>query len=121
MDVAALAREGKFQGPLGYFLVRITRRGPPVAARIWVEPARDPETGELLDRPPTLRAMLDGVEADPYYVWTRKKRQPIGDGEYHFRLAMAEWAREYAPHLPEAKPDEGIDMRRLPPLLGMKL
>jgi hypothetical protein len=51
-----------------------------VPALIWLSPARDPETGQAMDRAPALRCMVDGEEADPWSTWTRL--HPIEEAEY---------------------------------------
>ena len=55
----------------GYYRTRLRSRGPWVPAIIWEEPARDPATGQLMDRAPHLRCMVNGAEREVDDVWTR--------------------------------------------------
>lgn len=55
----------------GYFRMRLGRGGPWVPVLVYLSPARDPVTGQSMDRAPALLAVADGQEADPYSIWNR--------------------------------------------------
>lgn len=103
-----------------------------VAARIRYEPPRDPVTGETLDRSFYFYGEIDG-RPDPepdiagrggssltQVIWIDGVR--ITEEEYNYLLADRAWVRDYAPHLPEARVDEKIDLGKLSPdvLFGKK-
>jgi len=64
----------------GFYRMRAHRGGPWLPVILYLSPARDPETGQAMDRAPALLAIADGREADPYEIWTRL--HPIGEAEY---------------------------------------
>jgi hypothetical protein len=45
-------------------------RGPWAPALIWLSPARDPETGQAMDRAPAMLCLKNGEERSPYDVHT---------------------------------------------------
>lgn len=53
----------------GLYKTRLGKGCPWVPARIDVTPSHDPETGEILDRPPMLRCLVAGEYVDPLEVW----------------------------------------------------
>ena len=63
----------------GYFKRRMVRDGPFVPVAIWLEQDLDPDTGELT-APEELRAIVNGVPADPVRAWIYAR--PISLGEY---------------------------------------
>ena len=95
----------------GFWLCRLTKGGPQVACAI-VRRACPHEPGDpsnIMERSPTLVGFIDGEEVHPSRVpW------PFGtvitESEYRYRIADAAWARTHAPHLPQAKPRERIDL-----------
>lgn len=100
----------------GYFLLRLVRHGPKVAARIVCEQ----DSGRLL-----WRAEIDGKwhgawsvdpEASPgvMRIWT--SGEMVAEAEFRFRLALRDWALEAAPVHPAANPRRPIDLATLPPL-----
>lgn len=50
---------------------------------IWFGPPIDPLTGEELDRGPRWQCIENGIEADPYEVWTYCCHRPITAEQYH--------------------------------------
>ena len=93
----------------GWFKTRLTKGGPWVAARIWIDREIDPLTGELA-APEEYRCEIDGDRRDPAKVWTYL--EPISREEYaallHRRLSipamqasMAKLDLIAAPILPE--------------------
>ncbi len=98
----------------GYFLIRLGREAPLVAARIYEREPDDGDTpaGEILREP-----------CDPVFVWTGRDRAPLvpRDGltveqEYAFWCADAAWARDHAPQEPIARPRRPVDLTVLPPI-----
>lgn len=109
----------------GFYKRQLVRNGPYVACQIHHETARDPETGEALDRSWYWWAEIDGQLAGPVSpsalasddVWAiHLYGVPITRGEYDDLLGRAEHARGHAPHLPEANPRAPIKLHRLPSL-----
>lgn len=98
---------------VGYFKTKNVRHGPFIAARIWYSVARDPDTGETLDRSPVLLAELNGKYADPYSLWPRVAGNNITEAEYKFMRADAKWARENAQDDPAANPDQAVNLRAM--------
>jgi len=109
----------------GFFKIREVRGGPYVAARIYHEPARDPQTGEWLDRSPWWRAEINGrpcgnaspdpIKADGVMrIWTFGVR--INKREYEHLLNVKNWAKRHRPDLPEANPRAQIDLNKMKPI-----
>ena len=99
----------------GFFRMCLVRGGIWVAAIIW-RPCpleTNPETFQWIDRWPHLEAEIDGKPASVDRVWTSGRRIPIA--EYLFLKADRAWARQHAPHLPEANPRKPVDFDTLPP------
>ena len=97
----------------GFYKMRLVRGGPWVAVMIWVDDPTDELTGEPLDRPPMLRALVDEVERDPYEVWTSCAGRPIPHEEYVYLLEMRHYATEHRPDLPDAAPRDPVDWQRV--------
>lgn len=100
----------------GYYKTKLVRGGPWVPARIWWEPPLDPVTGELLDRPPMLLAERAGKPVDPYELWPHVAGREISEAEYRYLVDDAAWCQEWAPHEPQARPRERVDLNELQPL-----
>lgn len=64
----------------GFYKRRLCSKGPWVPALIYESPARDPETGQAMDRAPALLCIVDGREACPYEQWTNL--HPVQREEY---------------------------------------
>lgn len=106
----------------GFYAYRFVRGAPEVAALIAHEPTRDPDTGELLDRSFQWSVTIDSApDRDPgpepnaacWCVYEFGRR--IDQAEYEHLLADRAWARQHRPDLPEARPREAIDLRKLDP------
>ena len=98
------------QAEAGYFLLRLVKGGPLVAAQIIHE-------GGMW------RAVIDGVPQLPGAAdWTRAagvERIWIGGtrctaAEYAYRLNLKSWATTAAPSHPAAQPDKSIQLTRQP-------
>lgn len=76
----------------------------------------DPHTGEPLDRPRLLSALIGGKVVDPYKVWTYAAGKPIDRAEYDYLLHLANM-----PGQPEARPNEKIDLSKLPPVYQRRI
>ncbi len=99
----------------GFFRMKLTRGGIWVAAVIY-RPCRiefEPETFQAVDRHYHLEAEIDGQPADVDRVWTSGRR--VDMAEYLFLKDDRAWARQHAPHLPEANPRKPVDFNTLPP------
>ena len=95
----------------GWFRTRMVRKGPWVPARIYCEPATDPLTGELMERPAMLLAEINGRPCEPERVW--QFCWPITEDEYRFMLANIAWAEQHAPRDPAANPERAIDLNAI--------
>lgn len=99
----------------GYYWRRYVRNGPKVPVIIALMAAVDPETGEALDRSPSLVCLVGGEHADPYDTWTNCAGNPISAEDYVLMLAQFTWDANYAPGSPGANPRQPVDVRKLPP------
>lgn len=97
----------------GFFLMRLVRRGPKVAARI------------VHDEHGIWRAHIDGVPqepggADPHRargvlrIWHSGTR--CTEQEYLYRLALKAWAMAHDPDHPAANPERPVSLRRMKPI-----
>lgn len=68
----------------GLYKTRLVRGGLWVPAHVFWETPRDPETGEVMDRPLRLACLVAGEERDPWDVWPL---HPVGEDEYRRLLA----------------------------------
>ena len=68
-----------------------------------------------MDRSPILTARINGEIVPIDEVWTRRGR-PISEAEYRYLVADRQWAKRWAPHLPEANPYRRIDPRQVAPV-----
>jgi hypothetical protein len=100
------------QPKVGYFKLRLVKRGPWVGARI------DQIDGKWV-------ATIDGTEQSPGHedpveakgvlkVW--HAGQFISQPEYNYLVQLAAWAREHSPDHPAANPGKPIDLATLPPV-----
>lgn len=110
----------------GFYKASLVRNGPMVPIRIWFgAPEID---GEPQDRAPRWCIEVDGKtdtierdEAHPEYrcrvsievsrYWPWCGRNKITEQEYRYLIEHAKWARDHAPHLPDAQPRKAIDKR----------
>ncbi len=112
----------------GFYVMRLVRGGPLVAALLYqfcpmVMPqptalhGPDPEEWcRLLDRSPRYGALINGKRVSVERVWTARSLRPISVAEYAFRTGpLRHWARAN-PEMPEARPNEPVDLARLPSL-----
>ncbi len=100
----------------GHFKMRLVKQGPWVPALIY-RPCPlelEPETFQHIDRWPHLKAEIDGMPASVDRIWTSGRDIPVA--EYLFLKADRAWVRQYAPHLPEARPEEAMDLNKLAPI-----
>lgn len=96
----------------GYFLLRLVRGGPHVAARILHDDGQ-------------WQAIIDGVAADPhadpaqavgvFRIWHGGRR--CTQAEYDYRLSLKSWAVAAMPQHPAAQPRQPIDLASLPPVI----
>jgi hypothetical protein len=98
----------------GYYLIRLGRERPLVAARIFERPPDDGDTpaGEILGEP-----------CDPVFVWTGRDREPLVAPEgytienwYRYQCDLADWTKVNAPEEPLARPYRRVDLTSLPPI-----
>ena len=113
-----------------HYLLRQTRLGPLVPARLWVcryEPGC-PEN--LLDRPPYWRADIAGNEVDPEELFDRlwshedfrpahppthwRYAEPISEERYRFEFERLRWAEKNAPKDPTLAPRRRVAPQAVP-------
>jgi hypothetical protein len=62
------------------------------------------------------RALIDGEPSPVERVWMARSLRPISPEEYAFRIGpLRRWARAHA-GMPEASPDQPVDLDALPSL-----
>lgn len=100
----------------GLYAVRLAKGAVEVACEVTHGPAIDPLTGETLDRSWMWTICINGeVKHCSPAVYSRMLLgRPISRADYEFMLADRQWAREFAPGLPEAQPTKRVDISTLP-------
>jgi hypothetical protein len=98
----------------GLFVGKLRRRGPDIPASIEQIDHEPGEPDNKLDTGPIFIATIGLDAADPLDVMAMRRRRAIDQAEYDYRMARLAWARDYAPHEPEARPDRAVDLRRIP-------
>lgn len=68
-----------------------------IPIRIWLSPARDPETGEELDRSPTWMCEIDGRDGRLEYCWPECAGRPVTEAAYLELLASRDADDGYNP------------------------
>lgn len=116
-----------------YFLLRARRDGPLVPARLWLDDAEPGCPDNKLDRGRLSiypRAEIAGREVEPERLFDRlmssvdwrpahapthwRFAQPIGAGEYQYRIAHLDWLRRHRPNDPRAHPNRALRSVDLP-------
>lgn len=120
----------------GFFALRLVRGGPLVPARIYrpcpmVPPSadvmpggwhhQDAEPGDAhpddwctpSDRSRGLVAEIQGSPASLWRVWMSR---PITRADFDYMTAVADYAKTYAPHMPQARSLQAVDLRTQPSL-----
>ncbi len=100
----------------GFFKLRLVKGGPWMPAIIYRPCPIEwhPETCQHIDRWPHLAAEIDGMSVSVDRIWTSGRVIPIA--EYLYLKADRAWVREWAPHLPEARPEEAMNLNKLAPI-----
>ena len=101
---------------IGWFRLRLVCGGPWVAARIYWSVAKDPVTGEQLDRSPVMLGEIMGKPISPIELWPRVAGHRITEQEYQYLMHVKAWADAHDPTAPEATPDKRIDLNRMKPI-----
>jgi hypothetical protein len=91
----------------GFYKRRLIKNGPWVTVLIRVE------GGEQV-------AEVDGethrANGEPFNAWDMGATSwPIDEPEYRYLVRMREWVNKHAPHMPQARPREPINLSDLPP------
>jgi hypothetical protein len=97
----------------GHYATRLVKGGPEVGCRVTHGPVIDPVTGETMDRGLRWHVEIDG-KTEHYGPAPHARLllgRPITRSEYEFLIADRAWAREHAPHQPEARPREAVNLR----------
>jgi hypothetical protein len=111
----------------GFYVLRWRRESPLAPALIYqLCPMVVPQPGVFggphphewcrpLDRPPRVRAQLDGKDAPIEQVWTTRSLRLVSEAEYHFRLGpLRRWARSSDD--PKARSRRPVRLAEFPPL-----
>ena len=108
----------------GYYKRRFVRGGPWVPVRLWFGAPRDPITGDELERSHRWQAEVRGLavtdEIEVLDTWIGCAGNPITETEYADMLSKIEHAETRDQRLPEFKPDQKIDLNKMPPLFQRK-
>lgn len=97
---------------LGFYQRKLVSGGIHVPARIWLDQAID-DAGELI-ADEVLRCEINGAERNPVEAWPWLFANPISEEEFRYMRAQAEWAREFAPWDPAARPRERLNHLETP-------
>ncbi len=95
----------------GLYRARRSARHPWRPVAIFTPCPMDPHTGEPLDRPRILSALIGGKVVDPWRIWTYAAGKPITAEEYSYLMTLSQM-----PGQPEATPEQRIDLNQLPPV-----
>lgn len=101
----------------GFWMLKLGRNTPEVPACIrLVQATFEPgEPTNLMDRSPSLVALIRGKIVPLSEVWERRGRA-ITEQEYDYQLRLAHWADETGEPTPLAEPQAPIDFNALKPL-----
>ena len=102
-----------FTPQCGWFLTKMSRGGPLVPARIWLEQEVDPDSGELLSDE-ILKCEINGYARDPEEQFIYFFDSPIEKSAYDYLMARKDFAEEHAPHEPAANPFKRLDWSQVP-------
>jgi hypothetical protein len=113
----------------GFYVMRLRRGAPLVAALLYqacpmvlpqpsaVDGPHPDEWCRPRDRSPRYGALIDSKPVPIERVWTARSLRPVSSEEYAFRIGpLRRWARAN-PAVPEARPEQPVDLAALPPLL----
>ena len=95
----------------GWYMRRMIRGGPYVAAEIWME--QPVEDGQLVGDE-KLMCQVDGRDADPVDQWTYLAAHPITEKAFRHMRATARWTKLNAPEEPAANPMAPVDHLKTP-------
>jgi len=108
----------------GFYKRRFVRGGPWVPVRLWFGAPIDPVTGEELERGHRWQAEVRGNlvtdETEIIETWISCAGNPITEDEYNAMLGKADYADTRDQRLPEFKPEQKIDLGKLPPIFQRK-
>lgn len=104
----------------GFYKVRLVKGGPWVPVHVWETGERDEETGEPLEDIDSFievnGAVVPFEKADFHAERINLHGVPIDRAEFEYRRDTRRWAEAYAPDVPEARPQEAIDLNKVPPI-----
>lgn len=92
----------------GFFKRKLTKGGPFVPARIWLDQSVDPETGELT-ADEVLRCEVNGRPMDAVDQWIWLCSNPITETDFRLMTDRAAWTAAQAPDHPIANPTQAVD------------
>lgn len=121
-------------GDSAYFMLRVTRLGPLVPAKLYLCDHDPADENNKLDRGNLSiypRAEIAGEEVDPdilqrdrlmsptdwrpaYAVGHWKFANLISEAEYRYRMAHREWTARHRPSDPTLQPRRGVDPAQMP-------
>lgn len=100
----------------GFYRVRLRKDAPWSPVKIWTEGETD-EAGNLIEDLQYF-CEVNGRSVDPWRYAERVNLsgEAISEADYRYMIDMGVWARAYAPDMPEANPDQPIDLSKARPL-----
>lgn len=98
---------------VGFYQMRLVKKGPFVPVEIRDVSEREEETGELMEDQRWV-AFINGEERPVEYAWPWCSKAPISEAEYRFMVADARHAEAYRPEDPKASPRQAVDLLSAP-------
>ena len=103
----------------GHYQIKRVKGGVWVPVLVYRPCPFDP-WGWWVDRYYPLRIRLDGRVAEDFGHEVLMQRwaylRPIDEEEYEYLVELHGWARAHAPYLPEANPNEAVDLGKMEPI-----
>lgn len=97
---------------VGFYQIKLVKKGPFIPVRIWDHIAERDEAGDLMEDE-GLRCQIDGEEANPYEQWVYFGNNPITEAEYNFMVADSAHAKKYRPDDAKATPRKAISLSEM--------
>lgn len=98
----------------GHWRRRLVKGGPWVGVITYYACPMDPESGEPMQRSRPLLCQVDGEQAEAIDQWSWIAGQPITPKEYAYLRALGNYAFQFEPNHPAAKPRQPIDLLTAP-------
>ena len=106
----------------GFYKMRLVKKGPFVPIMIHWSIAKDPLTGEKLDRSAVLVAWIPGGRTRAAIeVWNSFAGRPIDRATFDAMISARKAALNGDTWRPEAEPGRAINLNELPPVLNKRI